>query len=296
MRNAPNGSPEEMLRARFASGEVDTVEYEKSLKILKGDRSIAEGRSKVKLLAVGIATVALLAVGGGAVYAQGQGSSMMSVDAKESEADGNSMSSMMNGSQMGSMMDGQGMGGMTGSFDEEQPFDLQFIDQMTVHHEGAIMSSEHMISDSERPELRQLADNIQQSQSEQVRQMQEWREEWYDDAGQTSGMPAGMMDQMMGDGMMEEMMGGSMQEMMGGDATDAMFLRMMIPHHQMAVDMAEQALEEAEHPELEELAQTIIDEQTAEIELMQGYLDEIEASTGGQEGPNMDAGEPHYEN
>ncbi|MDQ3638314.1 MAG: DUF305 domain-containing protein, partial [Actinomycetota bacterium] len=90
--------------------------------------------------------------------------------------------------------------------------------------------------------------------------------------------------------------GGSMQEMMGGNATDEMFLRMMIPHHQMAVDMAEQALEEAEHPELEELAQTIIDEQTAEIELMQGYLDEIEASTGGQEGPNMDAGEPHHEN
>ncbi len=292
MRDAPNGSPEEILRDRFASGEIDTGEYEKSLKVLKGDRSITKARSKAKLLPVGIATVALLAVGGGAVYAQGQGSSMMGGDVTESETDGNGMGSMMNGGQMGSMMGGQGMGGMMGSFDEEQSFDLQFIDQMTMHHEGAIMSSEHMISDSERPELRQLAENIQQSQSEQVQQMQEWREEWYGDAGQTSGMPAGMMDQMMGD----RMMGGSMQGMMGGDATDAMFLQMMIPHHQMAVDMAEQALEEAEHPELEELAQTIIDEQTAEIELMQGYLDEIEASTGGQEGPNMDAGEPHHEN
>jgi uncharacterized protein (DUF305 family) len=299
MSDVTNGSPEEILRNRFASGEIDAVEYERSLKAVKGERSIATGRSKARLLAVGIATVALLAVGGGAVYAQGQGSSMMGGDAAVSETDGNGMGSMMNGGQMGSMMGGmgsmmggQGMGGMMGSFDEEQPFDLQFIDQMTMHHGGAIMSSEHMISDSERPELRRLAENIQQSQSEQVKQMQEWREEWYGDAGQTSGMPAGMMDQMMGDGMM----GGSMQEMMDGDATDAMFLQMMIPHHQMAVDMAEQALEEAEHPELEELAQTIIDEQTAEIELMQGYLDEIEASTGGQEGPNMDAGEPHHEN
>ena len=176
---------------------------------------------------------------------------------------------------MGSMMNAEGMsGGMaTGSFDEDQPFDLQFIDQMILHHQMAIMSSEHMISDSERPELRQLAEDIQQSQSEQIEQMQEWRNEWHpDDTEQAPGMSNDMMD----DGMMEQMMGGSMQEMMGGDATDQMFLRMMIPHHQMAVDMSEQALEEAEHLELEELAQTIIDEQSAEIELMQGYLDEIE--------------------
>jgi uncharacterized protein (DUF305 family) len=163
-----------------------------------------------------------------------------------------------------------------GSFDEDKPFDLQFIDQMTMHHEGAIMSAKSMISDSERPELRELAANIQKSQSEQIDQMQQFRDEWYPDAEQTSGMPAGMMDDMMGDGMMEEMMGGSMQEMMGGDETDEMFLRMMIPHHQMAVDMSEKALEDAENPELKDLAQKIKDEQTAEIKLMEGYLADIE--------------------
>src|SRR5215216_6926999 len=164
----------------------------------------------------------------------------------------------------------------TGTFDEDRPFDLQFIDQMIAHHQMAIMSSEHMISDSERPELRQLAENIQESQSEQIEQMQAWRDEWYPgDAGRTSGTTNGMME----GGMME-------QQMMGGDAADAMFLRMMIPHHQDAIDMSEEALERAEHPELRELAQTIIDEQSAEIELMQGYLDEIETEgspkTGGQ--------------
>ena len=176
---------------------------------------------------------------------------------------------------MGSMMNAEGMsGGMaTGSFDEDQPFDLQFINQMMVHHQMAIMSSEHMISDSERPELRQLAENIQRSQFEQIEQMQEWRNEWHpDDTEQAPGMSNDMMD----DGMMEQMMGGSMQRMMGGDTANAMFLRMMIPHHQDAIDMSEEALERAEHPELKELAQTIIDEQSAEIELMQGYLDEIE--------------------
>jgi len=232
---------------------------------------------KIRYLVVALAMVALLLAGAGITSAAVQFGSMMSGGAMDGRDGGmGSMMSMMDDeNDMGSMMNG---GGMMGSFDEDRPFDLQFVDQMTMHHEGAIMSSEHMISDSKRPELRELAENIEESQSEQIDRMQEWRDGWYPDAEQTSGMPAGMMDEMMGDGMMERMMGGSMQEMMGGGATDEMFLRMMIPHHEMAVDMSEKALEEAEHPELKDLARKIIDEQTAERELMEGYLKEIEAA------------------
>jgi uncharacterized protein (DUF305 family) len=83
-------------------------------------------------------------------------------------------------------------------------------------------------------------------------------------------MGVGETGSMMGNGMM----GGSMQEMMGGNALDIMFLKMMIPHHQMAVDMSDEALSKAEHPELRDLAQNIRDEQSSEIELMKGYLSE----------------------
>jgi len=224
---------------------------------------------KIRHLGVALAMVVLLLAGAGITSAAVQLGSMMNDGAMGNQNGG-----------MGSMMgDGMGSGGMMGSFDEDKLFDLQFIDQMTMHHEGAIMSSEHMISDSKRPELRKLADNIEESQSGQIDRMQDWRDEWYPDAEQASGMPAGMMDEMMGQGMMEQMMGGSMQEMMGGDAADEMFLRMMIPHHQMAVEMSEKALDEADHPELQDLARKIIDEQTAEIELMEGYLEEIERTT-----------------
>ena len=308
MSDSTRNPQEEMLLARFASGEIDAGEYQRLLGILKGEGNAFGRGKKSKLLAAGLAAAALLAVGAGTVYAQDQGSSMMGKDDAQSGADGGGTGGMMNGGRMGSMMGSQGgMGsmmdgggsmsaGVMGSFDEEQPVDLRFIDGMTMHHEGAIMSSEHMISDSERPELRRLAENIRRSQSEQIERMQEWRGEWYPDAGQTSGMPAGMMGEMMGDGMMEQMMGDSMQETMGSDATDEMFLRMMIPHHQMAVDMAEKALTEADHPELEELARAIRDEQSAEIELMKGHLKEIEASTEGREGPKTEAGESHHEN
>ncbi len=238
---------------------------------------------RTRYLIAGLAAAFLLVAGAGAVFAAGQMRSMMGDGGADSMMNGGSgMGSMMSGDGMGSMMGdgGMGEGRMMGSFDEDEPFDLQFIDQMIMHHSGAIMSSEMMISDSERPELRELAANIEESQSEQIETMKAMRERWYPDAERTFGMmDPTRMDSMMGDGMMESMMGGSMREMMGADATDEMFLEMMIPHHRMAVEMSERVLEDSDRPELKELARTIKEEQSAEIELMRGYLDEIEAST-----------------
>src|SRR5215211_9108258 len=211
---------------------------------------------RVSYLVVGLVLAVLLVAVGGMGFVVGQithATDESSVGASTSEDD--------TGSMMGSLND------------EEKPFDLQFIDEMIPHHEGALMSSEHMISNSERPELRQLYENIQKSQSEQIEQMQEWRKEWYPDAGRASEMMGnGQTGNMMGNGMM----GGSMQGMMGGNALDVMFLKMMIPHHQMAVDMSDEALSKAEHPELRDLAQKIREEQSSEIELMKGYVGEIQ--------------------
>jgi uncharacterized protein (DUF305 family) len=221
---------------------------------------------RARYLVFGLVLAVLLVAVGGVGFVVGQITHATDESGAGTSPSGDNMDSMMNG---GGMMGNNGMS----SLDEEgKPFDLQFIDQMIPHHEGALMSSEHMISNSKRPELRQLYENIQKSQSEQIEQMQEWREEWYgDDAGQSSGMMAdGQTGSMMGN---NEMMGGSMQRMMGGNALDTMFLKMMIPHHQMAVDMSEEALSKAEHPELRDLAQKIRDEQSSEIELMQGYLE-----------------------
>jgi uncharacterized protein (DUF305 family) len=60
------------------------------------------------------------------------------------------------------------------------------------------------------------------------------------------GMPMGMMD-------------------------DQSFLSAMIPHHQMAIAMAQGTLERAEHPEIKQLAQNIITSQQAEIKQMQAW-------------------------
>ncbi len=70
--------------------------------------------------------------------------------------------------------------------------------------------------------------------------------------------------------MTSEAMSG-MADMMGAAGED-MYLQMMIVHHQMGVDMSEEALARSGRPEIRQLAQAIADEQSAQILLMRSYL------------------------
>ena len=54
---------------------------------------------------------------------------------------------------------------------------------------------------------------------------------------------------------------------------DVMFLQMMIPHHQQAIDISDLALTKSEDAELLALAKNIRDEQAAEIVKMKAWLD-----------------------
>jgi uncharacterized protein (DUF305 family) len=56
------------------------------------------------------------------------------------------------------------------------------------------------------------------------------------------------------------------------DMDDETFLAAMIEHHEGAVEMAEIALERAEHAELRQMARAIIDAQEAEIEQMDSWM------------------------
>ena len=58
---------------------------------------------------------------------------------------------------------------------------------------------------------------------------------------------------------------------------DIMFLQMMIPHHQQAIDISDLALTISADPELLALAKDIRDEQAAEIVTMKAWLDAASA-------------------
>ena len=56
-----------------------------------------------------------------------------------------------------------------------------------------------------------------------------------------------------------------------GDS-DVDFVRLMLPHHQAAIDMAKTQLLYGKDPQMRRLAQEIITDQQLEIELMQRWL------------------------
>jgi uncharacterized protein (DUF305 family) len=151
----------------------------------------------------------------------------------------------------------------------QQPYDLQFIDTMIVHHEGAITMSQMVLSKSQRPELTDFAQKIIDDQSTEIAQLKQWRDEWY--AGKPSAVNMDMPG-MTNEGM-KMMTGEHMKKMdeMKPAHLDSHFLDMMSSHHEGAIDMAKQALTKAEHPEIKDLAKRIISAQSAEIKQMDAW-------------------------
>ncbi len=87
------------------------------------------------------------------------------------------------GTAMGSQ--GMGGGGMMGggqgdmsSLETASNFDQEFIRQMTMHHEMAIMMSRMMLSMTERPEMKKLGQDIITAQTKEIEDMKRWSKEW----------------------------------------------------------------------------------------------------------------------
>lgn len=149
---------------------------------------------------------------------------------------------------------------MPSSSADDLPFDATFIDGMVEHHEGAVSMAETVLVQSERAELREMAEAVIAAQTAEITQMQAWRAAWYPDLPASGGMEMDMGD-----------MSISTDESI---PFDQRFLVAMISHHEGALHMAEAALENAEHEEIRTLANEIITTQSIEIEQMRTWLDE----------------------
>ena len=144
-----------------------------------------------------------------------------------------------------------------------QEADREFIAGMIPHHESAIEMAEMAQEEGERPEIRELADEIVAAQEAEIGELEAAHERIFGEPVEESGESMDMSG-----------MSTDMDELAGADEFDQMFIDMMVPHHQDAIEMARTELAEGEDPELHEIAQRIIDAQAAEIEEMNSWREE----------------------
>ncbi|HEX8529135.1 MAG TPA: DUF305 domain-containing protein, partial [Cytophagales bacterium] len=138
-----------------------------------------------------------------------------------------------------------------------------FLGQMIPHHEGAVAMADYEIEHGRQSPLVQLAKSIRAEQTHELQLMRAW-------LGQASPRPAA------GDAAFRQSMTRAMDVMMHhlpnpadlAGPTDRDFARVMIPHHQAAIDMARAVLAAGTTPTLRAFALQMIAAQQVEIEQM----------------------------
>jgi uncharacterized protein (DUF305 family) len=146
--------------------------------------------------------------------------------------------------------------------------DEMFLAGMIPHHEQALEMAQLVLAkDGVDERVVALAERIQAAQQPEIDLMASWLEEWGldSDLGGMEGMDHGS------DGMMSDQDIAALEAASGSEAS-RLFLTQMIQHHTGAIVMAQQELANGRDPKVLELAQQIIDAQTAEIEEMEQLL------------------------
>jgi uncharacterized protein (DUF305 family) len=141
--------------------------------------------------------------------------------------------------------------------------DVTFAQMMIPHHQEALNMAKLATTRASDPEVKKLAAQIEAAQTPEIEQMTRWLTAW--------GKPisTGMGHDMPGAMSHEDMV---KLEAATGQAFDTQFLRMMIVHHDGAIQMAKEEQAKGTNPEAKKLAEDIIRGQSAEIARMRQLL------------------------
>ena len=153
------------------------------------------------------------------------------------------------------------------------PYDVRFMQDMIPHHQQAVEMAELVAARTNRPELVDAAGRITLSQRDEI----EFMEQWLVDRGEPLPDPSDHAAMHTDHRMAGMATPGQMTELAAATGTefDRLFLRLMITHHEGAVTMVEELLEQpgtAYDPVLFEFTTDVTNDQTAEIERMHAVL------------------------
>jgi len=155
----------------------------------------------------------------------------------------------------------------------EGSVDVGFLQDMDVHHGQGVEMAVWARNNTANPEIRQLAFDIESTQTAQVGRMQGWLTLWGEPLTPPSGQFMGWM------GMPTASMPGmaSPEDLARlrastGPALDVVFLQLMLRHHQGGLPMMQAAADEASVPAVRALAQSMVTSQTSEAAVMTQML------------------------
>jgi len=148
--------------------------------------------------------------------------------------------------------------------------DATFVEQMVPHHEDAIAMAGLALKRSERPEIRDLAQDIVRTQRAENDLMRGWYRDWFGTA--VPETPS----RRTGPGMMSGMMGSAagLERLEDTEDFDRAFIETMVPHHRMGVMMATMAGDATRRTDVRELTARIIESQSEEIDRMLAWYRE----------------------
>jgi uncharacterized protein (DUF305 family) len=153
------------------------------------------------------------------------------------------------------------------------PDDVRFMQDMIPHHNQAVQMSALVPERTNMPELKEIAGRIDASQADEIEFMQGWlRERGENVPDPTHHHAMHMTHEMAGMATPEQM-----AELAAARDTefDRLFLTLMIAHHEGALTMVEDLLEQpgsAYDPVLLDFTSDIVEDQTSEIERMNALL------------------------
>jgi len=150
--------------------------------------------------------------------------------------------------------------------------DVQFAQMMIAHHQQAVQMSTLAEKQAADAEVKALAAQIKAAQQPEINTMTGWLTGWGQPTAQAGGhnMPGmGGMPGIMSDDEMRQLTAAK------GVDFDRMFARMMIAHHNGAIQMANDVLGQGGNADVKALAQNVVTTQTAEVAQLQKILDRL---------------------
>lgn len=140
--------------------------------------------------------------------------------------------------------------------------DVMFAQMMIPHHQQAVDLGVIAENGGASPEVLALAKDISHDQTHEIEHMQAWLT--------AAGAGEHMDHNMAMDGMLTEAELETLKAAKGAEF-DRLFLEGMIAHHEGAISMAQDVID-SKNPEVAELAASIIESQTKQIEYMKELL------------------------